>query len=428
VAGLRQLRPIAQTRRIDLVAPSIGVFDGKTLVQWANRAGTSVDRLALAWIPKGHRWGKQGWSMPRETAAALRDTDVTVKAFPDPDDGAIEAFHDDWDRTGDRWVHGKLYWIQDAHRHRLLVTSANWSQAAWGKPLPNSGLLIENFELGVAFDSGWSPLGSAALLDDDLEAGQPVPRDPEATISWSEGMWNGKAIRLAARLSSPKARLLSAVEVVWRLNSIEKTVRWLHEGAQRFRATFSWPPAQGVPTSVVLRTSGRHSEKVEVTVSDMRPRCADAAEEFEGIDAKEAEKLELRLLEERYGGPSADDPADPVATQGDGSDSDITLGGGQKEWSIDSGKDEEPDAPAPTVSYEVPAVANAREKLAIVTKWAETLEAISDEDQDGALAIVEDGRRLLRLWRSQENADQDQAGLAARVAIGELVARLKRCQ
>ncbi len=98
VAGLRQLRPIAKTRRVDLITPCVGTFDAGGLSQWATQAGTSVGRLSVAWIPKGHAWGKRGWSMPTETAAALRETDVTVMAFPDPEE-AREAFHEEWDRT-----------------------------------------------------------------------------------------------------------------------------------------------------------------------------------------------------------------------------------------------------------------------------------------------------------------------------------------
>ncbi len=216
-------------------------------------------------------------------------------------------------------------------------------------------------------------------------------------------MWDGKTIRLAARLSSPKTRLLPAIEVVSRAKSIKRTARWRPENARGLQAMVDWPPVRGIPAYVVLCSSGTHQEKIEVTVSDMRPNIASAEEDFEGIDPEEAEKLLLRLLEERYGGPSADDPQ---------------RDGGKRRRR----------APIPPANYSVQAVEHAREKLAIVTNWAEKLQAISDEDQNGALAVVEDGKRLVRLWRSHENTAEGAVGLAARVAVGELVARLKRFQ
>lgn len=427
VAGLRHLRPIARTRRIEIVAPSVGSFSMDALEQWADRAGTSADRLALVWIPKGHQWGRQGWSMPSDTAVILRESDVTVKAFPEKRE-AIEEFHEDWDRTRDRWFHGKLYWIRDAHRHRLLITSANWSQAAWGEPLPGGGLVIENFEFGVAFDCPWSPLEIVELLDGDLEAQPPPPRVPASTIPWSEGSWDGKLIRIAARLSGAGARLLPDVEVVCSGKSQKKTLRWHRKGNKAFLAELHWPPARGIPVTVVIGTRGKMPEKVAVIISDIRPRSANSQEEFEGVDPEEAERLELRLLEERYGGPSADDPEPPEPDPDESMDGDTPPTEPPDSGSAKPGQGWDPLVSGPPANYEVPAVVNAREKLAIVTNWAEKCAAISEDDRDDPLSIIEDGRRLLALWRSQDHAEEGMAGLATRVAIGELEARLERCR
>jgi hypothetical protein len=226
-------------------------------------------------------------------------------------------------------------------------------------------------------------------------------------------------------LSFPKTRLLPAIEVVSRANSIKKTARWGPENAGGFQAMLDWPAVRGIPAYVVLCTAGKLREEVEVTVSDMRPNIASAKEEFEGMDSKEAEKLLLRLLEERYGGRSADDP-EPDFDRG--ADDVIPTGRKEEEVVADSGGDGQPAARIPPADYSVPAVEQAREKLAIVTNWAERLQTIADEDHDGALAIVEDGKRLARLWRKHENTAEAAVGLAARVAVGELVARLKRFQ
>jgi hypothetical protein len=175
---------------------------------------------------------------------------------------------------------------------------------------------------------------------------------------------------------------------------------------------------------VVISTRGKMPEKVEIILSDIRPRAANSQEEFEGVDPKEAERLELLLLEERYGGPSADNPEPPEPDTGESMDSEVSPSVPPDRSPSKPGQGEN----GPPANYEVPAVVTARKKLAIVTNWAEKHAAISKDDRHGALSMIEDGRRLLTLWRNQSRAETGMAGLAMRVAIGELEARLRKCR
>lgn len=408
VDGLSRVRPVKPSRRVDIVVPTVGSFDEERLREWARSAGTGPERIRLAWLPgdSSHSWaGANRWQMPRKTAEALKKAGVRLKAFPDPKDSErdIDAFQDQWEKTGTRMLHGKLYWIRDAKRCRLLVTSANWSGAAWGTRNARGGLNIENFELGVVVASSWKPLDELPDLDGDLHAQRPPSRDPIPAISWAEATWDGESIRVSARVR-PGERIAPRVAVEFADGRrIMKNATW-SKTTQNAKARIRWPASSAFPPVICLGVAGGELDCM-VPVADLRPPGKETSEYFSQVDPGDVARLELALLEERYGGPSADTvlevDGDPVLTDESSSDPNRNT--------------PDPDAEKiRSVDYTVPEIEAAKAKLQIVSYWTKRAELVRDE-QEGRRLIVNDGVRLAQLWRAKAKTD-----IATRVALHEL--------
>ena len=58
-----------------------------------------------------------------------------------------------------------MYSLKRGNSRRLLVTSANFSPAAWGRESRDGGLTIENFELGVCVGQGAWPFEDLDVFD-----------------------------------------------------------------------------------------------------------------------------------------------------------------------------------------------------------------------------------------------------------------------
>ena len=412
VEGLKRLRPVKPTRRIDIVVPTVGSFGDEELEEWASSAGTEAKRIRLAWIPEGsgHPWATDhGWEMPKKTVKAATKADAQFLSFPDPADGAreIEAFQDQWEESGKRMLHGKLYWIRDAKRCRLLVTSANWSRAAWGTRMANGGLSIENFELGVVVESSWTPLDELPALDGDPFARLPRKQDPPPAVSWAEATWDGNAIAASARVR-PGERLRPHVAVEFSDGRrVTKQARW-NEGAQNAKTRIPWPAKAAFPPIICLGVVGEDLDHM-VPVADIRPPGKGIPEHYSGVDPGDVTRLELALLEERYGGPSADTVPEEG---GDSEPGDDSTGTPSREPPDPNAEKSRP------ADYSVPIIEDAKAKLQIVSCWTRRAEAVRG-DRDGRRLIVNDGERLAQLWRLTAKTD-----IATRVALHELDAVL----
>src|SRR5688572_10487566 len=82
------------------------------------------------------------------------------------------------------------------HRHisaRLLITSANFSPAAWGKPNREGELVIENFELGVCIEQAAWPLTALEPFADmtGVATISTLPPRGTALITWAQASWDG---------------------------------------------------------------------------------------------------------------------------------------------------------------------------------------------------------------------------------------------
>jgi len=128
--------------------------------------GSLPGDIRLVWIDTKHPWAiGNKWVMPKETLKGLRKAGVMICRLPDHTvhgasrcgDEDSGLFHDEHAPSDERWSHAKVYWIKRGNSERLLITSANFSKAAWGSQMQGGGRRIENFELGVCVDGGKWP-------------------------------------------------------------------------------------------------------------------------------------------------------------------------------------------------------------------------------------------------------------------------------
>jgi hypothetical protein len=413
LAGLRRLGHRSQTRRIEILVPTVGSFSPDTLDAWARGAGARVERLTLAWIAKTrppHEWAPY-WQMPAKTARTLRRSGIALREVPQPDTGG-EPFHQQKDVNDKRWIHGKRYWIRDGRRSQLLVTSANWSTAAWGMSWRKGGLFIENFELGVAFPSNRRCIDTLHTLTEDLHTAGTGDREPEPVLAWAEATWDGFTLRVAARVGGKEASLDPMIGVdVYGQPPQPVRVAWNGQRGGKQEASKSWNAARGCPRAVQLHALTKMGRlPVAVPVADMRESDSLPEDWLEDVDLECQEELELRLLEERYGGPMFE-AARPVP-------------GGAEEQEDPKSTTENGDIIAEH-GYGVAAIEEARRKLTIVDVWAKSLASLPASDGGGQRTILLDGKRLAQLWGREAKRALDQKKLALKVAAAELSRRVE---
>lgn len=380
---------------LDIVVPTLGTFERDKLRDWAKRFGVRADRIWLAWAEHGRADVDCRWQMPKKTAEALSRARVEVRRFPDPSEkrSNIKRFHPEWS-AAERWMHGKLYWLHGRTSTRLLITSANLSEAAWGAAVPGGGLRIRNFEFGVAFDCDWTPVKRLPKLEDPLYTQAPVEPSFEPELAWAEAAWDGKHVTVQVRLARSGRR--PSEEVLLKCDGTDEQlrVRWVATSRGCFDGRAFWSVRKADPRILGINVVGTAGEPVQVPIADVRPVTSREGVTVSGVSQKELAALEMRLLEERYGGravgttgPSKRNKDGETAERGNGA----------------------------TADYGVGAIVHAREKFEIVSRWGERLDAAAEYDRP---RVLRDGERLAELWRLSD-------GLPIRVALDELLARLE---
>src|SRR5665213_1975490 len=124
-----------------------------------------------------------------------------------------DLFHEEHRQADDRWSHAKVYSLRRGNRRRLLVTSANFSPAAWGREGRNGDITIENFELGVCVEQGCWPFENLEVFD-NIESAATVsdlPNRGTALIAWAEAAWDGKRVNVSCRCESSESLRLSLI-------------------------------------------------------------------------------------------------------------------------------------------------------------------------------------------------------------------------
>jgi hypothetical protein len=417
VAGLRNVVPLSWSgTEIDALVPSIGVWNAEAIRKWASFAKSNSNRLRIAWPPKEtHRFKPDAMSLPPSTYKAFKRAGVELLAFPPEDaERRKSILHPDHDIENDpRWPHCKLYWFGRRGGRRdamLLVTSANLSKAAWGAWQGNR-LQIENFELGVAFNTRQRPLLKLQLMEGQPHIGGTPERASGPAIAWADASWDGRCIIVEARLANSQINLHRA-RLTLMLDSHKQRLSRakFRRNGNLHRAKFIWRAHMGIPASVELRfpppaASGGFTSLV-VPIADLRsPQvtqhtpCPEIPEDWLRTEG-------IRLLIERYGGRLADqEDTAQIPTTSQEVENDVSQ----------------------RTDFRVEVIEESRRNWRIIDVWQAE---VDDAAGTTRILLLRDGRQLRDYWNDLSNADEHSKTsgklLAAGLAARELDFRLRR--
>ncbi len=348
--------------------------------------------------------------MPETTLHSLTEVNATLLHLRhEPNDSeATDLFHEEHRHADDRWSHAKVYSFRRGNSRRLLVTSTNFSPAAWGRQKHNGELTIDNFELGVCIEQAVWP------LFDNLE---PFERAHDAAtvselsgrgsalILWARAVWDGKRIDVACRCEAKgdlKGEIKSGVE--W-----TPITSWTSGDRDNLHtARFPWTDSERPPLLVHLTCE---EETVSIPVFDERPsrdREDTLPPELDG-DPEDMQRMRDELLFEEYGGRVADEDEGEAPRNGDGKK---------------NGDSRSPD------SYTVPAFDLARQHLRVVENWAERVKRIGTRDAEEfeRELLRRDGELLIEAFKRQTEREGEKEAARAigpKLAAEELTLRLK---
>jgi hypothetical protein len=369
---------------IHVLTPTVGEWNGRTVEAWSEDCGVASDKLHLKWISTSHPWAKSmGWALSETAGKALESCGVQVECLP------TSARFAELHRAADpRWSHAKLYLLRSRKKRRLLVTSANWSVAAWGA----GKIAPRNFELGVVFETEWTYLES---IDEHFDPPDIVPfyveradEDAQASmLEWAEASWDGKVVELRVRARSSLESAPPMTAVV-NFSGGEKVAIPLLRSANEMRWNGEAPWRDPDHPPLIARfTQG--SETLEVDVLDLRPPAEFSKTPLPEVDPKIAQALREAFLLQRYGGPIVDTDSIP----GLGAAPRLVY-------------------PAPPADYSVQAWLDARAAFGVVDSW---LAARSEAKAEHLMLerVRQDGEALHAIYHRRE-------GPAARLVAEEL--------
>jgi hypothetical protein len=428
-AGLADILPAGRGQvRMSILSPFVGSWSADAIARWCAAFSGAPRSVDLLWIDKTHPWaGANRWRLPESTRQVLTTSGVSLLQLPEWRDSSEESgvFHGEHRARDERWSHAKIYALQRGTSRRVLVTSANFSVAAWGDENRKGELAIENFELGVCVEQAVWPFSAFDPFEDLKEAAtaSDLPPRASARITWGRAAWDGKRVEVECRCEGN----LSLVGEILGAAGAKPISRWVTtKGTSLRSARVPWVEQSPAPSSVLLTCD---AETVSVTVFDQRPALDREDTTPTEVDPDLAQAMRDELLFEEYGGPVAGDVV--VAGAGGGPD-----GGpeGDEHVSPSTGRgledETENDTAGRPESYAVPAFVLARQHLRVVDCWAgrvrrtAKLEAGDFERQ----SVQRGGELLIEAFRRRSLRDQKlgpSRSIGARLAKEELTVRLK---
>jgi len=415
-AGLKEIKPPGRGQiSVFILSPFVGSWSKGTLGLWCKELERLPTNLKLVWIDKNHPWAEK-WLLPAKTKDEFYTNEsdsVSVRTSllqMHPAKDATGAFHAEHMSQDTRWSHAKVYYFKRGRSRRMLVTSANFSRAAWGDRKDNGDLVIENFELGVCISqANWPMLERLAeFADPDSVATNEDMQTRETTwITWAQAEWDGKRVTIDCRC---EARASLTVTVCGQRSIPISSSSWERtETVCHFRAKVPWDDSEDTPSWVELKCK---EQAVRVPVFDERSlEARDATPPF-GVDLSEAEAMRDAFLFEQYGGSVAGDQ-DNMKREGN-----------------EASTDAEDNKKGSSDSYAVPAFEMSRSHFGIVDNWVRQWDRIqqgaaSDSDRK---PLRDDGERLREAFKRQQIRDEKQGSpnsIGAKLAAEELDIRLK---
>jgi hypothetical protein len=408
MAGLRKIVPWANAE-IDVVVPTVGPWNTEAIANWAEQAGV-CERMRLAWPPKSatekNPDATAGMSLSLLTHEALKKAGVEVLAWP-PEGEWRPLLHPQQREADTRWPHCKLYWFSHPNRKEtmLLVTSANLSQAAWGR-WQKKRLRIENFELGVAFPAWTRPFRRLVPMEGKPHLAENPNDRKQLPISWADACWDGRQLQLSLRLDGKvqpcwlKPTLILDGRRRSKLGSLK-----YHKNGRIYRGQTQWSPRKGIPASIELEvTSPKGRDILIIPVADIRAEEAVWKTPCPEIPQEWRESAEVRMILEQYGGALAEDESTAEA-----------AANGETEFSC---------KPA---DYRVEIIEAARRNWRVLNCWQEKVDA-TQKSLRGLL--LRDACILRDYWRKNRAAKKwkSTSALAAELAARECDFRIRRAK
>jgi len=395
VTGLANLWLGKHPRQVTALTPTFGHWDREGFEEWCEAAGVAPHNVASAWVGCDHPWADH-WQLDASSERALSDAGMQWREISVPE-GSGSPLCDEHKKEDSRWSHAKLYELREGAQRRLLVTSANFSQSAWGRRDKDGKLEIGNFEFGVVFpvrDAFRGQLGQNEFVRHTCAVD--YSRDAEAPIGWLAAEWDGRKLRIGCRAPCP---LETRVKItVARVDGTTKhAVKWAT--GMPAQASLTWPEATGdIPIAVTVTTTKGDSRTITIhdtrTSDDGRLLCP----EYDEARLREAADI---LLEEKYGYARV-----PGESDGKG------KGNGARNGAAGDG------------GYAVDAYVDARRRFRFVDNW---WTALKSADENSRELIIRDGRQIGERWkRSGECAPSLGERVAARVAADEIQLRIGR--
>lgn len=413
--GAADLTKIAPAGRgavsVSVLAPYVGAWSTDSLKAWCLKFEGTPSKLELLWLDRDHPWADY-WLLPATTLRSLQSEKVSLSRlchYADPN-AEFAPFHAEHHRADPRWSHAKLYRFRRGRSQRVLVTSANFSMAAWGTPGPNGSLSIENFELGVCLDQVDWPFDGLGPLGSNASTTPALPPRETSRISWADASWDGSKIQIECR--SP---LKFKVQAVLRVGAeVLACPNWesTKQNPSLRRASVAWRKPWASPFVIELTCEG---EKLVVPIFDARPhaeRESTLPAEIE-VNVDTAQIMRDRLLFELYGGrvTDLDDP---------------TLGDPDSAGEAEDLENENSGGVNHADSYAVPAFVLARQHFEVVDNWAKAARQanLACAHTDERIVVIRDGERLAEAFSRQADRER-QLGTGARLASEEITFRLK---
>lgn len=409
--GLTGAMPTSPGRPKAIVtAPVVGGWRSFQLQSWLRACECPRSGLTLGWISNDTIQYKGHWTLPSKTFGILRELGASIKGIVQQRDTPTPSVHEQH-RSGDpRWLHAKLYGFSRGRGHNTLVTSANFTPAAWGRPTPD-GLRIENFELGVLLEGRRYPLELEPLDKDRVLIEEPTSDSSRGEIVWAEAEWDGTRISVEYRVASVenKVRVVVVLAVADGIAAEEHDRGPFPGKGTCRRLQISWPDSVGTPVQATLKTTGettctipvRDSRDFQVRISAPLPQP--------GLDEKTEECLREQLLLERYN-------AALTAAEGDAGEDPTEPG-------------DDPPLMAATSDYSVLAFEQAREWFAIIDEWQKRILAVQAAKEDNTqmrILLSADGRRLKEYFERQGDQLVDSGcRIAASLVVEEMHLRLQ---
>lgn len=412
-AGLAEIMPAGRGKvAVAILCPFVGSWSADALRHWCATFEGAPDHLELIWIDKNHPWARGGrWLLPKATLKALVGANASLlRLRHDPDDSENSGlFHEEHQLADDRWSHAKVYFLKRGNSCRLLVTSANFSPAAWGRQNDDGELTIDNFELGVCVEQANWPFDDIDVFEnpEDVATVSELPSRVTAFITWARAVWDGDQVDVDCRCQADR-------KLTGELNCGGKSIaitKWTVGNDGHLRsAQVPWADARRPPAWVQLTCE---DETVRVAVFDERP-----SQEWEDsvppeVDPDLVQTMRDELLFEQYGGAVAVEADGEVPIDGEAGPETENEGGG-------AGHSD---------SYSVPAFVLARRHLRVVDNWADQVKrsacrATGDFERR---TLRRDGELLIEAFKRQADRDEKKgtSAIGAKLAAEELTIRLK---